>query len=125
MPDHVHALLWFSIPDQLSPFMQQWKEQSSKSIHQYLEQNCSEFLKSIGESRTIWQPRYYDFNIWSRDKLEEKLNYIHENPLRAELVQKIEDYKWSSARWYESRTSVGIPIQWPPGMETDDEFVVS
>ncbi|MBD3674301.1 MAG: transposase [Planctomycetaceae bacterium] len=125
MPDHVHALVWFEQTDQLSSFMQQWKEHSAKHIQQYLEQNGSEYLKSFSHSHTIWQPCYYDFNVWSRQKIEEKLNYLHENPVRAGLVDKMVEYKWSSARWYENRQSVGVPIKWPPGMETDDDFVTS
>ena len=32
MPDHVHAIVWFPIPGQLSVFMQQWKRLSSRHI---------------------------------------------------------------------------------------------
>jgi putative transposase len=71
----------------------------------------------------VWQARYYGFNLWSRQKLDEKLEYIHLNPVRAGLVEKAVEWKWSSARWYEIGKSAGLPISWPPGMETDDEFV--
>jgi putative transposase len=39
----------------------------------------------------------------SREKLEQKLNYIHNNPLNARwnLAKRPEDYYWSSARFYE------------------------
>ena len=36
---------------------------------------------------------------------------MHENPLRAGLVAKSTDWKWSSARWYKLRRSVGVPLQ--------------
>jgi len=42
----------------------------------------------------------------------EKLNYLHLNPVRAGLVEKAVDWRWSSARWYEQRRSVEVPIQW-------------
>jgi hypothetical protein len=32
--------------------------------------------------------------------LEEKVNYIHHNPVKAELVGRAEDYLYSSARDY-------------------------
>ena len=32
MPDHVHAIVWFAVPRQLSVFMQQWKRLSSHHI---------------------------------------------------------------------------------------------
>ncbi|MDZ7798275.1 MAG: hypothetical protein U5L76_01505 [Patescibacteria group bacterium] len=43
---------------------------------------------------------FYDFNIYSENKLEQKLNYIHNNPVKAKIVKKPEDYKWSSYRNY-------------------------
>lgn len=52
------------------------------------------------------------FQIDSRQKLEEKLTYMHMNPVRAGLVEKPADWKWSSARWYEHQQSVGVPISW-------------
>ena len=47
----------------------------------------------------IWQTSFHDFNIVSLDKLNEKLIYIHENPVRAGLCEKAEEYPFSSA-WY-------------------------
>ena len=72
----------------------------------------------------IWQPRYYGFNICSRNKVEEKLEYMHRNPVRAGLVEKAADWKWSSARWYDEGKPTGLLIRWPPGLETEDEFDV-
>ena len=49
---------------------------------------------------------------------------MHLNPVRAGLVERVEEYRWSSAPWYLEGKSVGLPIRWPPGMETEDDFVV-
>ena len=48
----------------------------------------------------------------STTKVHEKLTYMHENPVRAGPVRHAVDWKWSSARWYELRQSVGVPIGW-------------
>lgn len=48
----------------------------------------------------FWQPRYYDFNVWSAEKRIEKLRYMHRNPVKRGLVAKPEDWKWSSFRHY-------------------------
>lgn len=124
MPDHVHALLWFPEPGELSSFMNHWKDQSSRLIKESLNKQRPEYLSRISLSDPVWQARYYGFNIWSRKKLAEKLEYIHLNPVRAGIVEKAVEWKWGSARWYEIGKSAGLPINWPPGMETDDEFVV-
>ena len=57
-------------------------------------------------------PKYYSFEIHERAKLEEKLRYLHENPVRAGLVDHRTDWQWSSARWYEWGMPVGVPIRW-------------
>jgi len=48
----------------------------------------------------LWQPGFYDFNIHSEEKLLEKLNYMHNNPVKAGLVLSPCDYKWSSYKKY-------------------------
>ena len=48
----------------------------------------------------IWQRRFYDFNVWGKEKRVEKIRYIHRNPVRRKLVEKPEDWKWSSFRAY-------------------------
>jgi len=35
--------------------------------------------------------------IYLNDYFNQKLNYIHENPVKAELVNRAEDYRYSSA----------------------------
>jgi hypothetical protein len=48
----------------------------------------------------IWQDGNDAKEIHSVDFLDEKMNYIHNNPVRAELVANPEDYLYSSARDY-------------------------
>ncbi len=48
----------------------------------------------------VWQKGFYDFNIYSDEKLQQKLDYIHLNPVRAGLVEHSVEYTYSSARNY-------------------------
>ncbi|MFH1366964.1 MAG: transposase [Patescibacteria group bacterium] len=59
---------------------------------------------------SIWMPDFYDFNIYSEKKLEQKLYYIHHNPVKAKLVKNPEDYPWSSYRNYEFNDHALIKI---------------
>lgn len=120
MSDHVHALIWFPETGQLSPFMNEWKNQSSIALKVLLRTEFPNYWATIDDADPIWQRRYYDFNIWTRQKVEEKLDYMHLNPVRAGLVKRAVDWSASSARWYLEGQSVGLPISWPPGLETDD-----
>lgn len=125
MPDHVHALVWFPELQQICNFMNKWKEMTSKNLKKVLPQRFPKYWSSINKSDAIWQPRYYGFNIWSRTKVEEKLDYMHMNPVRAGFVERVTDWRWSSARRYVENRTVGLPIRWPPGLEFSDEFNVS
>lgn len=101
MPEHVHLLA--SEP-----------QRSSLSIAlQVLKQQTSRYLKAPGEAR-FWQRRYYDFNVWSEEKRVEKLRYMHRNPVVRGLVEKPEDWAWSSFRHYATGTigTVEIESQW-------------
>ena len=62
--------------------------------------------------RMLWIHRSYPFTIKTRKKLEEKLNYMHMNPVRAGLAKRTIDWPWSSAKYYELGKSVGVPITW-------------
>jgi putative transposase len=112
MPDHVHAIVWFPHPDQISHFMKQWKQRSSVQIKRLLSDSLSSYGGSIDLTEPIWQARYYDFNLYSPCKIEEKLLYMHQNPVRAGLTARPCDWPWSSARYYEQGRSVGVPISW-------------
>ncbi|TWT63385.1 hypothetical protein [Rubinisphaera italica] len=92
--------------------MHEWKRQTSLRIRKWYRENASEYQSLYQDPGRFWQPKYYSFEIYSRKKLEEKLTYMHLNPVRNEFVKKAVDWKWSSARWYEQRRTVGIPIEW-------------
>ena len=73
MPEHVHLLL--SEPE---------RAKLSLAL-QMLKQNVARQLREP-EGGCFWQPRYYDFNVWSEVKRIEKLRYIHRNPVNRRLV---------------------------------------
>jgi putative transposase len=112
MPDHVHAILWFPEDDQLSHFMKQWKQRSSVQIKRFMREEMTAYARTFDSSEPIWQSRYYGFNLYAEHKFEEKLTYMHQNPVRAGLVALPCDWPWSSARFYEQGRSVGVPVGW-------------
>jgi len=58
---------------------------------------------------SLWDHHSNVFSITSEDMLMQKVNYIHQNPVRARLVEKAEDYLWSSVRWWK-----GCPLEDEP-----------
>ena len=93
MPEHVHLLT--SEPNLGTPsdVMKVLKERVSRTFVKA----SAELLKSNGH---FWQRRFYDFNVWSHEKKNEKLNYMHFNPVRRGLVEKPGDWPWSSCLFY-------------------------
>ena len=57
-------------------------------------------MKSCLYHYFFWQARFYDFNIWSRQKKNEKLHYMHNNPVTRGLVAQPGDWLWSSYSFY-------------------------
>ncbi len=112
MPDHVYAVIWLPTTGQLSRFMHAWKRKSSFHIRNWQRTVAPNYFAGFGQGDRFWQPKYYPFEIYSRSKMEEKLHYMHENPVRAGLVARAVDWPWSSARWYIEAQSVGVPITW-------------
>ena len=55
-----------------------------------------------------------DFPVWSDAKRVEKLRYIHRNPVHRGLVDRPEDWAWSSYRHYQNGAVgiVEIESQW-------------
>ncbi len=101
MPEHVHLLI--SEPER----------GTLSTALQMLKQNTAHQLRPP-EGSPFWQPRYYDFNVWSDDKRIEKLRYIHRNPVKRGLVERPEDWPWSSFRHYATGVEgvVEIESQW-------------
>jgi putative transposase len=95
MPDHVHLLV--SEPN---------KALLSKAI-QALKLSVSVQSKQ----RPFWQARYYDFNVNNEEKRVEKLRYMHRNPVVRGLVEKPEDWSWSSFRHYATGIEGTVEIE--------------
>jgi putative transposase len=97
MPEHLHPLLSEPERGNLALALQMLKQISSHRLRQ--------------AKTPFWEPRYYDFNLWSEYKVREKLNYVHLNPVRRGLVTVPEDWAWSSARHYSTGEDCGVEIE--------------
>ncbi|MEO2047922.1 MAG: hypothetical protein ABGX16_15290 [Pirellulales bacterium] len=70
------------------------------------------FASNFPPADPFWQPKYYPFNLYSQKKAEEKLDYMHLNPVTAGLVEGVVDWKWSSARHYHLNEPSVVPMEW-------------
>ncbi len=110
MPDHVHAVLRLALGKSPAEFVQQWKRLSSFQIKRYAPEGMPSYAAKVGLADPIWQRGYYCFVVTGCEKLLEKLNYLHRNPVRAGLVARETDWRFSSARFYERGEQLSVPI---------------
>jgi len=54
----------------------------------------------------FWQQTNHPIHIYSREVIMQKLNYLHNNPVRAGFVHKPEHWRWSSAVDYAGGTGL-------------------
>jgi len=118
MPEHIHLLI--SEPNRATPstVMQVLKQRVSRFLRRRKRRSSSSQMRLWNDESLLryprfWQRRFYDFNVWSFRKKNEKLNYMHFNPVRRRLVQHPKDWLWSSYRFY----SIGGPVLCPPNPE--------
>ncbi len=112
MPDHVHAIVHVSKSDSFPLFMKQWKQRSSVQIKRLVSANLISYSSHFAPDEPVWQRKYYAFELHTDAKLLEKLNYMHQNPVRAGLTARAADWPHSSAGWYEQGRPVGVPLAW-------------
>jgi REP-associated tyrosine transposase len=87
MPEHVHLLV--DEPDAGTPstVLHKLKFRVSKKMR---------WPSATGETlRAFWQARFYDFTVYSNYKTNEKLNYMHTNPVGRGLVSQPGEWPWS------------------------------
>jgi REP element-mobilizing transposase RayT len=87
MPDHMHLII---IPrgKNISECMKSIKGFSARKINSLLRRNGS-----------IWQSGFYDYVLDSEEKVLARMRYIEDNPLRKGMVNRSEDYEYSSMKY--------------------------
>jgi REP element-mobilizing transposase RayT len=89
MPNHVHLLM---TPNSSLPRI-------LNSLKSFTARRANALLARSGKA--FWLTESYDHLVRDRLEFEAIRRYIEENPVRALLVERAEDYLWSSAnaRW--------------------------
>jgi putative transposase len=103
MPEHVHLLIGEPQRGDPSSVMKALKQGFARRLLGRLRRVNSNQLslwRAPLERGRIWQPRFYDFVVFSEPKRVEKLRYIHRNPVKRGLVLEPQQWRWSSFRYY-------------------------
>jgi putative transposase len=108
LPEHLHLIIYNDGALDISKIMSDFKRFSSKEIFKYLLNNNHEpqlqALRSAaykGQNYAVWQETFRSELIDNQKHLQQKLDYIHDNPVRKGLVANAVEWRFSSARkWY-------------------------
>jgi len=120
MPEHIHLLLSEPQVGDPSAVMKALKQRVSRALRGRKKRTIGQLglwgEPSLKRYARFWQRRFYDFNVWSARKRNEKLNYMHFNPVKRGLVTRPRDWAWSSYRFYwHGEAGVCLPNpQWEP-----------
>jgi len=88
MPDHTHFFLrpLLDCPKPLSEVVGRWKEWTAKRL-----------LNALDQPAPLWQPEFFDHVLRSEESLSAKWTYVRENPVRAGLVARAEDWPYAGS----------------------------
>lgn len=111
MSNHVHLIASTKEEMLLQDIMRDLKKFTSKKIIKEIRDNPQESRKEwmlrafekagkLNENNKyvqFWQQKNHPIELWSNDVIEQKLNYLHQNPVKAGIVFNAEEYLYSSA----------------------------
>ena len=116
MPDHLHALI--GSQRKPSEVLRYINGISGHRLINYLKEKG--FYSSLQKLQRESGNRQHKYSLWdhhpnlklitTENGLIEKANYIHQNPVRAGLVERAEDYRWSSIRCWQRRPLEDEPL---------------
>jgi putative transposase len=105
MPNHVHLLISEPKQGTIATVIQSLKVASARYQKTHICQQKADMghrtearMGHEAQATAFWQCRYYDRNVRDNNEFIAALKYIHRNPVKRGLVEKPEDWPWSSYR---------------------------
>jgi REP element-mobilizing transposase RayT len=112
MSNHIHLLVR-SGSGRLSETIREFKSYTAKKILEAINieaESRREWILNLFEFSAKQHKRNEKYQVWTHENhaeivysnafMDEKINYIHENPVRSAIVDRAENYCYSSARNY-------------------------
>jgi len=110
MPSHIHMIFSDNNANP-SKLLGEFKTFTSKNMRKEIENNIYEsrkewilwMMKKAGVKNSnvknyqFWQQNNQPMELWSNKFIDQKVDYIHNNPIKAGFVEEAEHWKYSSA----------------------------
>jgi len=113
MPEHVHVLLNEPKKDTLADALHFLKLSFTKCFRSQVSAQKKGANLGHVQDVSFWQKRYYDRNVRNHEEFIAALKYIHRNPVKRSLVEKPEDWPWSSYRHYAIHEQGTVAVESP------------
>jgi len=98
LPEHIHCV--WRLPDGDNDFSMRWRLIKRYFTLSYLADQGRELAQSRSRiqkgERGVWQRRFWEHQIRDETDLQNHVDYIHYNPLKHNMVERVEDWPWSS-----------------------------
>jgi len=110
MPNHAHYIVTAEPAGHLSNIIRDFNRHTSQCITEILEERRQTGVLDIfhhsameegrGNKYKVWQEGFHPIGIDTAKFFQEKLEYLHNNPVRKGFVEEPEQWRYSSARNY-------------------------
>ena len=123
MPNHFHSVIKVHSGRTISKCIANLKRITSRQVTEWLEaRGCYDLLEKLHRAAAdepardckIWKPRFDCLVLQTEKVLRQKIEYIHNNPVKKNLVEDCANWAYSSARNYAGREDVLLEVdtQW-------------
>lgn len=124
MTSHIHLILSTKGENNLEDIIRDLKSFTSRKIRERLENDQQESRKEWilwlfrrvskrnkrNNDYQFWQQDNHPVELSTRKMMDQRLDYIHNNPVEAGFVSRPEDWVWSSARDYSGEAKGNIAL---------------
>jgi putative transposase len=104
MPNHWHLVLWPVKGSEISAYMQIVMNSHLRDLLQRHD------LAGLGH---VYQGRYRNAPVFNEQHFLNVCRYVEANPLRAKLVERAEQWRWSSMSWTGPEPDITLLSSWP------------
>jgi putative transposase len=122
LPDHFHTVWELPVGD--ADYSTRWRQLKTLFTRLYSSHlPCGAATTASRLKRRehpVWQRRFYEHTCRDEADLKRCVDYVHANPVKHKLVQRVCDWRWSSFHRY---VKLGeYEIDWGGGEWFGDEF---
>ena len=116
LPDHAHCI--WTLPEGDANYSLRWGEIKRIFSTAYQKMIRVNEPRSLSREKrreaAIWQRRFWEHTLRDEEDLQRHMDYIHYNPVKHGLVERVSDWKWSSFHryvrmgWYDAGWGAGL-----------------